>query len=209
MLTLYHSPHSRSTRIVALIAALDALDKVDIKPVHIKRNDGSGHADPANPHPDGKVPLLVTEDGEEIRESNAIMLYLTDHFAAGGPGVGQKGRGTYLGWLAWYGNVFEPVHVLTFAQAEHPIFTATWRGVTEAVAALETALSDGRPYLMGDSITAADMIIVSTYFWFPDGVPDVPVIRDWVARCADHPAFKTANAYDLDALVTLGLAEPA
>ena len=80
MLTLYHSPQSRSTRVVQLIHEMGKQDQVAIRTVGIARNDGSGAPDPANPHPEGKVPLLV-HDGAQVRESNAVMLYLTDHFA--------------------------------------------------------------------------------------------------------------------------------
>lgn len=116
MLRLYHSPRSRSSRIIRLLIELDVLDQVDIRIVGIHRNDGSGAADPANPHPEGKVPLLV-HDGAEIWESNAIILYLTDMFAESGLGrsVGTADRGQYLSWLAWYGNVVEPVIVFDAA----------------------------------------------------------------------------------------------
>ncbi len=77
MLTLYHSPRSRSSRIIRLIDELDIWTEVDIRIVSITHSDGTGEHDPNNPHPEGKVPLLV-HDGVEIWESNAIILYLTD-----------------------------------------------------------------------------------------------------------------------------------
>ncbi|WP_417242479.1 glutathione S-transferase family protein [Celeribacter sp.] len=205
MLTLYHSPMSRSTRVLALINALNLRDEIEIVTVVIKRQDGSGHHDPANPHPEGKVPLLVTEDGEQIRESNAIMLYLTDRFGSCGRGVGAAGRGAYLSWMTWYGNVFEPVYVIGVAHKmaaemsgeappENPVFTTTWRTIPDALAVLETALSDGRPFLMGEDMTAADLLICSTYFWF--GAPDVPVVAAWVARCAALECVKASVAFD-------------
>jgi glutathione S-transferase len=51
MLTLYHAPQSRSSRIVRLLIELDVLDQVDIRIVTVARQDGSGGADPSNPHP--------------------------------------------------------------------------------------------------------------------------------------------------------------
>ena len=97
MLTLYHAPNSRSTRIVGALMAMDALDKVDIVQVDIPRRDGTGRHDPANPHPEGKVPVLV-HDGVEIWESSAILLYLTELFPEAGlgipPGDRERGRST-------------------------------------------------------------------------------------------------------------------
>lgn len=186
MLELYHAPRSRATRVIQLIEEMGVGPEIALHEVAIPRFDGSGGRDPANPHPEGKVPLLL-HDGAEIRESNAIMLYLTDHFDSPlGRPVGHPSRGAYLSWLAWYGNVFEPVYVLQIAEARHPAFDATFRDVPTAVARLEEALT-GKDYLVDDAFSAADIIVSSTYGWFRDAIPDVPAIRDWVARCLERP----------------------
>lgn len=196
MLTLYHSPMSRSTRVMALIQELGIEDKVEVRQVTVQRRDGSGGADPANPHPEGKVPCLV-HDGVEIWESSAIMLYLCDMFPKAGFGVpvGDPLRGRFLSWLAWYGDVMEPVYNLQFASVDSPVLQATFRGVPELVDRLRTALEKA-PYLVGDHYTAADLLVSSTYGWMPDSTPDVPIIRDWVARCLDRPAQKATMAAD-------------
>jgi glutathione S-transferase len=192
---LYHAPHSRSTRIVTLIEELGA--PVEIRIVGIGRSDGSGGKDLRNPHPEGKVPLLE-HDGALIWESSAIMLYLTDLFpeAGLGPQPGDPRRGPYLSWLLYYGSVVEPVmifhHVL---QLEHPVLTLTFRGVGEVVDRLTGAL-DRSPFLLGDTYSAADLIMHSPFAFFPDSTPDVPAIRDWVARCVGRPATRRAAERD-------------
>lgn len=206
MLTLYHAPKSRSSRIVTLLMALDAMSEVDIRLTDIPRQDGSGARDPNNPHPEGKVPLLVTEDGEMIRESNAIMLYLTDRFPSDlAPAVGARGRGAYLSWLFWYGNVLEPAYVHQIAGLSHPALTATFRGMPEAVAYLVSCLQK-REFLMGERFSAADLLIASPFLWFPEATPDVPVIRDWVARCGAEPVIAQSEAYDAMAAQDMRLA---
>jgi glutathione S-transferase len=114
MLTLYHAPQSRSSRIVWLLEELGADYTLQIS--GIPRRDGTGGPDPANPHPDKKVPALVA-DGVLITESIAIVLYLTDAFPAAGvgPTAGDPQRGPYLSWLAYYAGVIEPVVNLEFA----------------------------------------------------------------------------------------------
>lgn len=196
MLTLYHAPQSRSSRIIRLLIELGILDQVDIRIVTIPRQDGSGGVDPANPHPEGKVPLLV-HDGVELWESNAIILYLTDLFAEKGLGrsVGQADRGSYLSWLAWYGNVVEPVIVFDAAGLSHPFLDATFRGVPEVVARL-TAQLEKTPYLMGSQFSAADLLLVSPYVWFPQATPDVPIIKDWIARCQARPSASQVMEFD-------------
>ncbi len=196
MLTLYHSAFSRSTRVIALLQAMNAMDRVEIRPVSIIRNDGTGRRDAGNPHPEGKVPLLI-HDGAEIWESGAIMVYLTDLFPEGGMGFppGHPLRGTYLSWMTWYGSVLEPVLIQKAAGVDHPWLHAAIRGVEEATARLARALDKG-PWIMGDRYTAADLLLASPYLWFADAVPDVTAIREWVARAAAQPCYQTARQYD-------------
>ena len=195
MLTLYHGPQTRSTRIVQLLMEMEILDRVDVQVVGLVRQGRFGAPDPANPHPEGKVPLLV-HDGAVIRESNAIILYLTDLFPGPmGPVTGDPLRGPYLSWLAYYGNVLEPVMVAKLAEVTHPAFTNTFRGPEEMKARLVEALTD-RPYLLGDSYTAADLLMSSAFGWFPAFTPDADVVRDWVKRCQNRPSIKAVADYD-------------
>lgn len=200
MLTLYHAPLSRSSRIVWLAYELGIMDKIDIVTVTTRRRDGSGGPDPRNPHPEGKVPLLV-HDGAEIWESSAIILYLTDLFPETGlgPAVGDPLRGPYLSWLAYYGDVVEPVLVLHAAEVEHPLLATTFRGMGELASRLSTALA-GSPFLLGERFTAADLLLSSPFTWSPDWIPDVPAIRDWVSRCGAQPSAAQMAEFDRKAL---------
>ena len=197
MLILYHAPRSRSSRIVRLLDEIRATDRVDVRIVDIAHQDGSGGADPSNPHPEGKVPLLV-HDGVEIRESNAIILYLTDLFpSALAPVVGAPERGAYLSWLAYYGNVVEPVMVLEAAGLSHPFLDATFRGMPEIVRRLSDAL-ERHDWVLGDSCSAADLLLASPFVWFPETVPDVPAIRAWIGRCQARPSAAAIEAFDAE-----------
>ncbi|MCR8724752.1 glutathione S-transferase family protein [Frigidibacter sp. ROC022] len=200
MITLYHAPMSRSTRLVQLVHELGAEDAVTIRQVQVVRHDGSGSADPANPHPEGKVPMLV-HDGVEIWESTAIAQYLAELFPESGLGVppGDPMRGRYLSWLAWYGDVLEPLVVFKTLGIEHPGLARTFRGMAEATRRLRTALETA-PYLCGERYTVADLIVASTFSWQAALTPEVPAIQDWVARCRDRPAAKRAFADDSKAI---------
>ena len=196
MLALFHAPQSRSSRIVRLIDELGVQEDVEVRTVTITYNDGSGGVDAANPHPEGKVPLLV-HDGVEIWESNAIILYLTDLFPAAelAPVVGDSDRGIYLSWLAYYGNVVEPVMVLDAAALSHPILDVTFRGMPELVERLQRTL-ERTPYLLGEAFSAADLLLISPFTWFPDKAPDVPAIRRWMERCEARPSAAAIAAAD-------------
>jgi glutathione S-transferase len=77
MITLFHCPKTRSSRFIFLLEELEA--PYQIKLVTTRTRDGTGVADPANPHPHGKVPA-ISDDGAIVFESPAIALYLTDKF---------------------------------------------------------------------------------------------------------------------------------
>ena len=196
MLTLIHAPHSRSWRILALIDEMGIWDQIEIKTVDVVTRDGGGRRDPANPHPEGKVPALI-HDGTLITESGAIMLYLTALFPGSGlaPKPGTSQRGTYLTWLFWYQGIMEPVMMCASMGISHPGLQRNFRGLAEIEARLHAALKNG-PWLCGDTYTAADLICASSYGFFPQFVPEDPLIKDWVARCLARPCLERAKAYD-------------
>lgn len=196
MLTLFHAPHSRSGRIVTLIHEMGIADWVKIVPVNICRQDGTGDGDKANPHPEGKVPVLV-DDGVVITETSAIMLYLTGMFPASGmgPQLGDAAYGPYLAWLNWYNSMMEPALICAAAGLAHPWLTATFRGPDQVTARIRAALDKG-PWLLGATYSAADILVHSPYAWFTEALPDDALIRDWVARCQARPALLAAKAMD-------------
>lgn len=201
MLTLYHAPQSRSSRIVTLIDELGAQDRVTIRDVRIRRTmTGGGARDPLNPHPEGKVPFL-TDGATAIRETPAIILYLTERFPEAGMGIapGHPDRGAFLSWLFYYGSVVEPVLIFEKAGLSHPLLAGTFRGMAEVIDSLATALAD-RPYLMGEAYTAADLLLSSPFAWFPEAMPDMPAIQDWGARCQARPSIARTTARDEVAL---------
>ena len=194
MLTLYHAPLSRSDAVLALIDELGIADRVEVIEVSVARRDGSGGADPRNPHPEGKVPFLVAGD-DHIRERGAIVTYLTDLFPEAGLGrpVGHPERGRYLGWLYYYQGVMEPVLVHDFVGLDHPALHATFRDKNAMLARLTEAL-DGRPYLLGDTYSAVDLLLSSPFLWLPGAIPEGSPLADWVKRCAERPSVKAVAA---------------
>ncbi|WP_299967744.1 glutathione S-transferase family protein [uncultured Roseobacter sp.] len=190
MLTLYHAPKSRSTSILVLIEEMGIAEQIDVVEVSISRQDGSGGPDPRNPHPEKKVPYLIHGD-DHLRERGAIIAYLTDMFPEAGLGrpVGHRQRGAFLSWLFYYQGVMEPVLVHSWAQITHPAARATFGDTKAMFDGLSEALS-GQPYLLGDAYSAVDLLLSSPFHWLPEAVPEDPVIRSWIARCAERPALK-------------------
>jgi len=193
MLTLYHAPRSRSSRFLWLLEEIGA--PYEVVKVDIRRGDGSGTPDPRNPNPDKKVPTLV-HDGALVMESAAICVYLTDAFpdAGLGPRIGDPKRGPYLTWLAWYAGVLEPLLVAraTGKVADDPAHKTAYAALTHR---LEAALSPG-PFLLGESFSAADVLIASAFQWARQLMPEGAAFDRYVERIAGRPALHRALAKD-------------
>jgi glutathione S-transferase len=196
MITLFHRPKTRSTRFIFLLEELAA--PYQIKLVTTRTRDGSGAADPANPHPHGKVPAIA-DDGVIVFESPAIALYLTDKFPKNrlGPLAGEPERGAYLSWLSYYTGVLEPALMSKFANFEVPRVTAGWVPLAEAMTWVMQALAAG-PFLLGERFSAADVLYGTTFAMFAQSpvLPKSAVIDEYVARIVARPAFARAQARD-------------
>ncbi len=196
MLTLYHSPKSRSSSIVWLLEELGV--PYDTKVVNIRRGDGSGARDPANPHPHGKVPLLE-HDGRRVFEIAAITLYLTDMFpeAGLGPKFGDPLRGEYLSWLAYRPGVLEPALMMRRLNVPHVYGTMGWAPAEEVEGVLNETLQK-HPYLLGDKFSAADITVggVVSFMMNFKVMNETPTLKAYSERITARPAFKRAMERD-------------
>lgn len=196
MITLYHAPRSRSSRFIFLLEELGA--PYEIKPVSIRRSDGSGAADKTNPHPHAKTPA-ITDDGVVIFESAAIALYLTDKFPQNriGPQTDERLRGPYLSWLAYYAGVMEPAWVSKFMKVEVPRGTAGWVDADEVMTFVNRTLEAG-PYILGETFSAVDILVGTTFALFMGSpmLAKTPLLEAYVKRVVGRPAFARAQEKD-------------
>lgn len=192
MLTLFHAPHSRSSRIVWLLEELGAA--YDIRYVSIRYGDGSGDGpDPANLHPDKKVPALLHHD-TLVSESTAVAMRLCELFSEAGlaPSLEAAERGAYLTWMCWVETEFGPaVYARRAGQADARMqanYQAALRRVLEAL---------GRgPYLMGENFTVVDVMAGAVVLFAREHLPESDLIDAYAARLAGRPALGRAWAKD-------------
>jgi glutathione S-transferase len=194
MITLYHAPQSRSSRIVWLLEELGA--QYTIQPVSIFRPmTGQGQGDPANPHPDQRVPAIEHKD-TLITESVGIALYLGDALPQAGlaPAIGDARRGDYCTWLAWYGCEMEPAMfaALSGALATSPHKQRDHAAVMER---LENRLAY-LPYVLGEAFSIADLLIASALNFGRKAFPESAVLDAYIERCKARPAAIRAAALD-------------
>ena len=197
MLTLFHSPRSRSTRILWLLEELGRPYEVEY--VTIARVDGTPASGARSPHPDGKVPALVHEEAL-ITESAAIVLYLTDAFPGAdlGPKVDDADRGAYLTWLAYSAGVIEPaLAALSRGQSVTPEESRmlAWGEPKNMEQRLADTLA-ASPYVMGEKFTGADILVSSAIQFAGKLMPGHPQFDAYLERLSARPAFQRAMAKD-------------
>jgi len=198
MLTLYHSPLSRSVRVVWLAEEL-GLD-YELRTSELVSPLPKPYAQSA---PHGKIPA-IRDDDLTMFESGAIVEYLTERYGDGrlAPVPGSADRHAYLQWLHFgeatlfpgLGNI--AWHVLFRKNADSiPDAMADYRAwAMGGFDTVEKQIHD-RSYLLGRQFTAADIMVGYTLFL----AKAFSVLNDsWPATCAylkrlsDRPAMRTA-----------------
>lgn len=200
MITLYGSAQGRASRSLIALEELGlAYELVALKPW----DSATDKERLAVLNPNLRVPVL-DDDGVVIWESMAINLYLGDRY--GGPlwpGEAAR-RATLYQWSTWAQT---SIDVMARHRARFSQDPATKAGAeAERLAALvilERALA-GRPYLLGESFTLADVNVAATLSepWENgrvDGDLDpadhnLPALADWLARCTARPSWSRVRA---------------
>jgi glutathione S-transferase len=202
MLTLYHSPQSRSIRPRWLLEELGVPCEVKLvslaagdqkKPEYLKLN------------PNGTVPTLV--DGDlALWESAAICQYLADKYPEKrlAPAVGTPERGKYYQWIHYAMSGIEPpavtlfLHTMRLPEAERipALVDAAKAQLGRVITIVDDALA-GREWMLGSQFSAADVMVGSTLVWcqmlglIGDQYANVP---GYLTRCAARPALQRASA---------------
>jgi glutathione S-transferase len=190
MITLYHSPQTRSGSIVWLLEELEI--PYQTKVVDFRRMDGSGARDTSNPHPHGKVPTLV-DGNETVFESSAIALFLNDKYRTKklGPAVGDPNRGEYLSWLAYRPGVMEPALLARRFEIKHVYGAMGWAPADEVEEVLNRHLSS-RQYFLVDAFSALDILLGGGlhFMMMAKMIKATPVLTAYSARIIDRPGYR-------------------
>jgi glutathione S-transferase len=198
MITLVHAPRSRSSAFLWLLEEVG--EPYEIQYAAIRRADGSGSLDAANPHPHGKVPVLI--DGTAvIFEQSAVALYVADKYprAELGPRIGDSARGSFLTMLSYYSGVVEPAFTSKFLHVAVPRGSAGWVDSDEVMDFINGRLAS-HPYIVGEKFTAADILYASAFALFMNSPllegKRTQQLQDYVARCVARPARARASSKD-------------
>ena len=201
MITLHGAAASRASR------SLLALEELGLAYRHAPLKPWSDAADTetlARINPNARVPVLE-DDGLILWESMAINLYLADRY--GDPPFWPqhpRDRALVYQWTLWSQTEIDvrARHMARFRGA-----AAQKRGAEAerlaALAILDRPLA-GRPYLLGDVYTLADLNLAATLSepWengLVDGELDpsdhgLSALADWLARCTGRPSWERVRS---------------
>jgi glutathione S-transferase len=198
---LYYAPRTRAARprwMLEEIGAPYELVRLDLakgdhkKPEYLKI------------HPHGAVPAL--SDGEvTLFESAAICAYLADKFPDRhlAPPLGTPARAHYYQWLIYSMATAEPpvlkvfLNTVMLAEAQRSAAAAEeGRAQWAEVARVLDGALDGKSFLLGEQLSAADVMIGSISGWAASMklLEGFPRLKQYVARLTSRPAFRRANA---------------
>jgi glutathione S-transferase len=153
--------------------------------------------------PLGHVPVL--EDGDRrVFESAAICLHLADRHPEKGllPPPGSHERALAYQWVLFAATELEPPLSTIAAEARKPEGQRDAAVVADARARFQTAaavlepLLSGRPYLLGEGFTVADVMVGSVLAWGRSvrALEALPAVEAYLARLRHRPAFQRAYA---------------
>jgi len=151
-------------------------------------------------NPNGKVPTLVDGDAV-IWESNTIMRYLCNKFAAGSLYPADPARRSLVErWMDWQLSAIYGPYVALFKEAKKPANerAASWaqdaKDLKTQLDIMETGIGKS-PWIAGKDMSLADIAlapIVHRCLDFPVDLPGLAGVKAWRERITARPAFKKA-----------------
>jgi glutathione S-transferase len=149
-------------------------------------------------NPDGRIPVLETDDGVLIPESGAILLHLAEGTPLL-PAAGSLERTRVHQWMFFEQNRIEAdLAVARFMRLAGrdvtmpEVFANRLERGRDALAALDRGLSDGRRFLAGDDFTVADIALYGYGHCGADAGADprdFEHVAAWLDRVEATPRF--------------------
>jgi glutathione S-transferase len=201
----YHAPWSRASGILWLLEELG--QPYEIERVDIRAPGGVPESYRAI-QPNKKVPAIM-HDGTVVTERAAICLYLTERFPEAGlaPAIGDKERAAFLSWLIYSDSVFDPVVAARAQGWEYAPNNFSFGAFDDMLRYLEKTLS-GRPYIAGETFTAADTQLGAGIHYTTNILrilPEKPVFKAYLDRVTSRPAYQRSVAKDYEMAKAAGM----
>ena len=148
-------------------------------------------------NPMGQIPVLELQDGTMLRESNAILFWLTEGTWLMPGNLLQRAR--VMQWMFFeQGNIDKIIGRARFRR-KFPEFMETpqhdieyWHATGNAALALIDSVLNNSQFLVGDSYTTADIALFGYVHCANEGGFDLdqyPAVNSWIQRVIDQPAY--------------------
>lgn len=149
-------------------------------------------------NPRGLIPALVSDTGEVVCETAAIMLYVADRhrLCELAPLPGEPGRGALLDWIIYLaGDLQDPAKRLAYthrysADPGHApgIREQALKTMRERWHIVDDHLEKSGPYHLGERFSLADIYMLVTAAWFRGdrSLEELPAVK----RCYDLVAAR-------------------
>ena len=195
MIKLYGIPRSRTMRPLWMLEELGV--PYENKPVTFLGESRS--PDFLRLNPNGHIPVL--KDGElVIWESLAINLYLARKYGKGLWPKTVEDEGRAFQWSVWaMTELEEPLLTALLHRGFLPENQRDPKKADDAAERFKTPLAvldgalAGKPYLLGDAFSVADLNVAAVLCWaFLAGLDlgKAPQAQAWLGRCTGRPAFE-------------------
>ena len=194
-LTLYYNPNSRARMIRFLLEEIGCPYELKL----MDYEDGSMRSPEfLKLNPMGKIPV-VTDGDVVVTDTVAIAIYLADKYKSRNdlaPAIDDPKRGEYLRWMIFQSSGIEPAMTQKGAEFEMSRVSAGWGSYDLVVDTLKQRLANAKPFLFGDQITAADVILGSMlqFAMSFDMFPKEPEFEAYTNQLQARPAFQRVVA---------------
>lgn len=155
-------------------------------------------------NPKGFVPTLVTETGDVITETGAMLLHISDAHDTKGlvPEPNDPMRGQFLDWFFYHLTVLQAPYKRFYFARRYTTETTHQAGVVESAVHdmtkhwnhVESHLKTNGPYHLGDRFTLNDILLV-TYAtfqsWNKNFFEDYPAVAHCYNQAKQRPALRT------------------
>lgn len=204
---LHYKPGACSMASHIILNELGASFDLDKTDTDAKKTEAGG--DFLKISPNGYVPALVTDDGDVITENPAVLQYLADQSPEAGlaPPSGTLERTRLQEALNFVSSELHKSFSPFFSgvemdDAEREKAAA---GIGRRAAHIESTLSDGRSFLLGETFSVADayaFVVLNWAGFISVSLDAHPKTQAYIARIAARPA-------SIKAMVAEGLMEQA
>jgi len=201
MYSLYYSPGTASLAVHWMLIELGVPFELRLVDIETKAQRSPEYL---AINPSGHVPAMVIE-GVAYAECAALLMLLAERHPERGfaPPPGDPQRAAYLQWMIYFANTLQPAFRAWFyadepagaANAEAAMAAARSR-IETAWDRLDGVFADGRPFLLGERLSATDFLAAMLTRWsrnMPRPAAAWPHLGAYVARMRSMPSLREVH----------------